>query len=112
MSEDTRASMIGALWFFSTIALVALFISAGIQGELTLWHVLLACVILALTVVATPLLFRWTAIQVEEGKSKRRTLNMMLNDLNDDELLELKQRLDTADTFDYVGDDGELVLRD
>ena len=116
MSEDTRSNMIGAVWFFATITLVALFISAGVQGELTFWHFVLACVILGLTVAATPLLFRWTAQQADGEKSKRPDFDTMLSDMSDEELLELKQRLEMldpeqTDTLDYVGDDGELVMR-
>ena len=49
-------------------------------------------------------------------KSKRERIDNMLRDMSDNELLELKQRLSTGEMnddniLDYLGDDGELVLR-
>jgi hypothetical protein len=117
MSEESRSTLVFVLWLFSAIVLGALFISAAAQGELTPGHIGLAIVILALAVVGTPYIIR----QRDESdtgreKAKRRRLDSLLRDLDDDELVELKRRLSEANAgedtvVDYVGDDGELVGR-
>ena len=116
MSEDTRASLTGALWFFATLALIALFISAAAQGELTPGHIVLAVVILALAVGATPVILRWKDSEAQPDKAKRQRIDSLLRDMSDEELLELKRRLSDGDlsqeeTLDYLGDDGEMVWR-
>jgi hypothetical protein len=112
MSEDTRATLTGGLWFLSAFVLVALFISAAAQGELTTAHIVLASVILALAVIASPILLR---MKDSDEKSKRR-VDRVLDDLSDEELIELKRRLAGVDEragsiADYLDDDGELVRR-
>jgi hypothetical protein len=115
MTEETRATLTGGLWFFSMLALVALFISAAAQGELTLAHVLLAAVILGLAIAGTPYLLNFKGADAE--KSKRRRIDSLLSDQSDENLIELKQRLSDVDAGDKVsvdsllGDDGERVLR-
>jgi hypothetical protein len=116
MSEDTRATLTGALWFCSALVLGALFISAAAQGALTLGHVVLACVILALVVTGTSFLLRRIESETPHTKVKRERLDKLLRNLSDEELAELKQRLsdvdlDEATSIDYLGDDGELVRR-
>lgn len=116
MSEDARASLTGALWFLSALVLVALFISAAAQQELTTAHLVFASVILALAVVGTPLLLRWKGSDAQQAKNKRQPVDRLLHDLSDADLIELKQRLADLDERDeavagYVGDDGELLRR-
>jgi membrane protein implicated in regulation of membrane protease activity len=114
MSEESRSTLTFVLWLFSAIVLAALFISAAAQGELTPAHVALASVILALAVAGTPYILRMKEGDAQQEKSKRR-IDGLINNLNDDELVELKRRLadveDEAPLADYVGDDGELVRR-
>ena len=117
MSEDNRTMLTGGLWFLSAVVLVALFISAAAQGALTPWHIFLVFVFLGLAVAGTVFLSRTANIGAQETKAKRGRLDNMLDDLSDDELIELKRRLSQVDTsegtiLDYVGDDGEMVLRD
>ena len=110
MTEESRSTLTFALWLFTGVVLVALFISAAAQGELTPAHVVLASVLLGLAVVGTPLILRMKA---SDEKPKRR-VDALLDNLSDDDLLELKRRLaDVEDEplADYVGDDGELVRR-
>jgi hypothetical protein len=108
MSE--RTFLTGLLWFLSALVLGALFISAGLQGELTAGHLGFASVLLCLVAIATPLLLRLKDDEAKVVKSKRRRIDHMLRDMNDEELVELKQRLSTDDTvLDYLSGDGELV---
>ncbi len=114
MSSDTRASLMGGLWFCSALALAALFISAAAQGELTLGHVLLAFMLLGLAIAGTPYLLHLQLGENGQEKTKRRRVDTMFRDLSDTELIELKQRLaevefDEAMPLDRLGDDGELV---
>jgi hypothetical protein len=116
MSEDSRATLTGALWFFSALALVALFISAAAQGELTSGHILLAFTILGLAVGGTPFLLRMKDSSAEQDKMKRRRLDNLLRDRSDEDRFELKRCLadvddNEASILDLVGDDGELMRR-
>jgi hypothetical protein len=111
-----RTFLTGMMWFFSTIVLAALFISATAQGELTIGHLAFAFAILALVIIATPLLARWKEGEKSLEKSKRQRIDTMLRDMSDEDLLELKQRLSTGsineeNILDYLGEDGELVVR-
>lgn len=116
MSEDSGSTLTGGLWFFSTIVLAALFISAAAAGELTAMHVLLALVILSLAVVGTVYLFRSIHHNTQDEKTKRQLIDSLLGTMSVDDLSALEQRL-TEHKFreeslgDYLGDDGELVRR-
>ncbi len=115
-SKETRIASIGGLWFLATLALSAVFLGAGLQGELTLVHIVFACAILALACIATPILIHWFNSNSDVVKAKREKIDTMLRDMSDDELMELKQRLSDGDYSDeslleYVSDDGELVFR-
>ena len=114
MSE--RAFLTAVLWFFTSIVLGALFISATAQGALTMGHVSLALVILSLVVIGSIALSRWKDGTTELEKSKRQALDNILRDMSDDELIRLKERLATGNLDDeklleYMGSDGELVGR-
>jgi uncharacterized membrane protein len=114
MSE--RAFLIAILWFFSSIVLGALFISAAAQGELTILHSSLALAIIALVVFASLLLTRWKSSETEEQKAKRQHIDTLLRDMSDEQLVTLKKRLasgelDDEQFSDYLESDGELVGR-
>jgi hypothetical protein len=116
MKEETPATLTIGLWFLSAIVLVALFISAAAQGELTPSHIVFASILLGVAVVGTPLLLRRKGSAEEQDKQKRQRIDSLLSDLSDDDLMELKHRLADLDSgeppvVDYVGDDGELVMR-
>lgn len=116
MSEENRAILTVGLWFLSAAALVALFISAAAQGELTPGHITLTLLILTLAVIGTPLILRWKDTEPAQEKAKRQHMDRLLRDLSDEELLELKQRLADVDDretsiSDYLDDDGELGRR-
>lgn len=116
MSEETRGTLFIGLWFLSAVVLAALFISAAAQGELTPGHMVLAFVVLALAVAGTLFVSSQKNAEVQETKAKRRRLDNLLHNLDDDDIAELKRRLldvDDRETLlsDYVGDDGELNLR-
>lgn len=110
-------SVILIMWFLATVMLAALFIGAGLQGEFTLFHTVFASIIFVLALIGTPLAyFGLREEEIDTAKAKRERIDMMLRDMSDDELLELKQRLSTGDysedsLLDYVSDDGELVMR-
>ncbi len=111
--SDNRDSLLTGLWFFSAVVLVALFISAAAQGVLTPAHVALAAVILAVAIGGTPYLLRVSS----QEKSKQRGVDSLLHEMNDADLMELKQRLSDLDSdrvkvLDRVGDDGEMVWRE
>jgi membrane protein YdbS with pleckstrin-like domain len=114
MSEDNRVALTAVLWFFSALAIGAVFISAGIMSELTVGHLAIALVILALDVVATPILLRWKG-ETEQEKAKQHRIDTLLGDMSDEELVELKKRLSGGDFNDghvaALGDDGELIRR-
>jgi hypothetical protein len=115
MSEQSRVQLIGVMWFFTGIALAALFISAAAIRELTTGHIAIAFAILGLVGIASPFLLRWKGEESAQEKSKRR-LDRLISDMSDDELVELKRRLSGVDlsddlVVDSVGDDGELVRR-
>lgn len=113
MSENETS---GALWFFSSLVLGALFISAAAQGELTPGHIVLAFVILGLAVAGTLYFSFWKDSGKRKTKAKRQRIDSLLRDMSDEERFELKQRLADGDfhdetVVDHVGDDGELVWR-
>lgn len=116
MSEENQGILTIALWFLSAIVLAALFIAAAAQGELTSAHVALASVMLILATIGTVTIWRMKKTETgetQEEKAKRRRLDNLINDLNDEELAELKHRLTGNDTqeenlMDYLGDDGEI----
>ena len=116
MKEDNGTALIGALWFFSAVVLAALFISAAVQGALTLGHILLTFVILGLAVTGTVYLF---SVATDVGfveKRKRDVTDRLLENMSDAELMELKRRLSDVEVSDsplteYISDDGELVAR-
>ncbi len=108
MSEESRSTLTFVLWLFIGVVLVALFISAAAQGELTAGHLAFASVLLTLAVVGTPFILR---MKGNDEKPKRR-VDALLDNLSDDDLLELKRRLSDVDEEPhYLGDDGELVRR-
>ncbi len=117
MNEETRPTLVIALWFLSTIVLAALFISSGIMGELTSAHILFAVAILALAVAGTAFILRKDndrGAQAEKVKGMRNY--DMLRSMSDDELIELKRRLSDIELNEVIGmntlgDDGELVQR-
>lgn len=116
MSEETRGTLFIGLWFLSAIVLAALFISAAAQGALTPGHMGLALVILGLAVAGTLFVSSQKNAEAQETKAKRRRIDNLLHNLDDDDIAELKRRLAEADDqdaalTDYVGDDGELKLR-
>jgi hypothetical protein len=117
MSEDPRrGSLVGALWFFCALALVALFISAAAQQELTRGHIMLTVLIIGTAIVGTPFILRWADLETQPTKAKRQPIDSILRDMSDEEILELKQRLldgdfHEADIVGFLGDDGELVQR-
>lgn len=112
MSEESRSTLIFILWLFTAVVLVALFISAASQRELTAGHLAFASVLLAIAAAGTPYILRQPII----GEKPKRRVDALLDNLSDDDLLELKRRLsdireDEAPLTDYLGDDGELVRR-
>lgn len=116
MDSENRSELAGVLWFFSAITLVGLFVSAAIQGELTVAHIVFAAVILVLAVGGTIYFLRGKEAVSQPEKSKRQRLDTLLGDLSDEDLIELKRRLETVDTphtplAEYLGDDGELIQR-
>lgn len=116
MTAENRAMLIFILWLFSALVLGALFISAGMQGELTGAHTALAFTIIAAAIVGTPFLLRTTVNETGSEKVKQHRIHTVLRDLSDDEVAELRKRLMDADQDDEalrtaLGDDGELVRR-
>ncbi|NDJ63096.1 MAG: hypothetical protein GYB67_18395 [Chloroflexi bacterium] len=116
MSDEQRASLTGGLWFFSALALMALFISAAVQRELTFGHVVIAFVILALDVVGTVYFSSLRTREAAQDKAKGQRIDGLLHDLSDEELIILRQRLLDVDPqretiANYLEDDGELALR-
>lgn len=117
MDEETRATLIGALWFFSAVILSALFIGTGIgTGEFTGGHFALALVILGLAVSGTTYFLVWAKEDTVQEKPKRHGMDRLLDDLSDAELMELKRRLSDVEVIeqpivDYLSEDGELVGR-
>ncbi len=116
MSEDRGSSLIGGLWFFSAAVLVALFISAAAQGELTRGHIVLALLIMGVAISGTLFFSSRQAGDSLSTRAKRKRVDTLLRDMSDDELFELKQRLANGDfsdvsILDHLGDDGELVWR-
>jgi membrane protein implicated in regulation of membrane protease activity len=116
MPSENRSELTGVLWFFSAITLVGLFVSAAIQGELTAAHIAFAFVVLVLAVAGSIYLLRTKENTPEQEKSKRQRIDSLLGDMSDEDLVELKRRLEAVDTPEtpltqYLGDDGELVRR-
>jgi thiol:disulfide interchange protein len=113
LSKETYAPF---LWLFATIVLATLFISAGVQAQLTAGHIMLALVILTLTGVTTAFLLRQTYDDTQQ-KSKRESIDNMLRDMSEKELSELRKRLSDGAyneelPLDYlVDDEGKQVQR-
>jgi hypothetical protein len=115
MSEQNRATATVGLWVLSAIVLSALFISAAAQGELTPGHMLLAFVILACAIGGTVFTMLWKGSEQQE-KAKRQHIDSLLHDISDEELIELKRRLEDArfddvTEVDPLDDSGEARLR-
>jgi len=116
MSEEIRGTLTIGLWFLSAIVLAALFLAAGLQGELTSAHVALASVMLVLATGGTISIWRMKDGETQNEKSKRRHLDSLLRDLSEDDLVELEHRLidrnsDKESIMDYLDDDGEIRQR-
>ena len=114
MSEKTYLTSM--LWFLSSLVLIGVFVSAGMQGELTLLHIIVAFTILVLSSIATPFLLRMKDSGTQQEKSKRERIDLLLRDMSDEDLVHLKQRLADGDfseetLLDYLTDDGEMVMR-
>jgi hypothetical protein len=69
MSEESRSTLIFILWLFTAVVLVALFISAASQRELTAGHLAFASALLAIAAAGTPYIMRQPIIG---EKPKRR----------------------------------------
>jgi hypothetical protein len=111
MDQESRGNLTIALWFLSAVMISALFISAAAQGELTSGHIQLAIAMLVLATFGTIAVWRGNYGGTQEEKTKRSRVDSLLNDLSDDDLLELKQRLSDVDgepSVHTIGDDGEL----
>lgn len=114
--KEMQFMAVSIIWFGFVILMVALFIAAGLQGAFVLPHYIFAGFILALALFGTGMVVRWIWQTNDVTKAKRERIDMMLRDMSDNELFELKQRLMdgtvTDDTLlDYVSDDGELVFQ-
>jgi hypothetical protein len=114
--SETRATLTIGLWFLSAIVLAALFIAAAAQGALTSSHVALASVMLTLATVGTITIWRMKDSESQSEKTKRRRLDNIIEDLSDDELDELKNRLkdnsiEKTNITHYLDDDGEIRQR-
>lgn len=114
MSQNDRTELIWGLWAFTTGLLALLFISAAVQGELTPGHIFLAIVLLGLAVIGTPFLLGDE--NTAKGKAKRQSIDSLLQDMNYEDYIKLKQRLSNdavreETVADYMSDDGELVSR-
>lgn len=115
-SQESRTMLIGTLWFFSALVLIAIFVSAAAQGELTVGHMLMVSVMLGLAIAGTLFVHFTTRAESEESKAKRQNLDKLLRRLSDEDLMALKERLSDDDfhrepTLDRISDDGEMVMR-
>jgi|GEM_PF-3996299 len=96
--------------------------------EMAGWGVLLALILMIPAIVFTALLWTWERISgvaehrmqsvaEHSAKRKRRSMDNLLNDLSDDDLMHLRNRLEEGkiqDNMHYnqgISDDGELVYR-
>lgn len=120
MPTEYRIASIGGMWFLATIALSAVFIGAGLQGELTTLHIVFASTIFLMGIIGTLFLLRWfnkfSDSETDIAKAKRQRIDDMIRDMSDEDLVELKKRLSDGDIedeelLDYVSEDGELVFR-
>jgi hypothetical protein len=116
MSAENRATLIFILWLFSALVLGALFISAGMQGELTGAHTAIAFTIIAAAIIGTPFLLRTTVNEAGSEKAKQHRIDTVLRDLSEDEVAELRKRLIDSESDEEalrtaLGDDGELIRR-
>jgi choline-glycine betaine transporter len=116
MTENNRVTLTIGLWFLSAGVLVALFLSAAAQNELTTAHIVFAFTLLALAIAGTVFLFRGANSENEQEKTKRHRIDRVLSDMSDEELMELKQRLSDRDfnagtSLASLGDDGEMLRR-
>lgn len=114
--NETRPTLLIAIWFLSTIVLATLFISAGIMGDFTTAHIFFATVILALAVAGTGIILRWKDNDQRAPQEKAKGVRTydLFNNMSDDEILELKRRLSDVDLSqatlaNTLGDDGEIV---
>lgn len=117
MHEDNRTALTGGLWFVSSLALCALFISAAAQSELTAGHIILAGIILTLALSGTIYLLHLEPADANREKAKREGIHNLLRDMSDDDLAELRQRLkedqDAPEPLlELSPHDGELIRRD
>lgn len=113
MTEERRDVLTIGLWFLSAIVLVALFISAGLQGELTAAHLAFASVMLLLATVGTVTLWRMKDSVTQYEKSKRHEHDAYFHDSHADEHTGLDHHLieenaDHESMSTYLDDDGEI----
>lgn len=117
MKDDNRTGLTMILWIMTGVALAALFISAAAAQSLTILHGLIALAILAASAGGTFATWK-VQFQEEDGvvKAKRQRIDQIIQDLSDDELVALKQRLSDGDysetsILDFLNEEGELVGR-
>ena len=95
--------------------------------EMAGWGVLLALILMIPAIAFTGLIWTWERISgvannrmqsmtEQAEKRKRNRVDSVLNDLSDDDLRRLRDRLSDSERederiFDHVSDDGELVYR-
>ena len=116
MTEERRGVLTIGLWFLSAIVLVALFISAGMQGELTAAHVAFASVILLLATAGTATLWRMKDSPLDYEKSKRVEQDTFFHESHIDDFASIDHHMIENETNNdaiktYLDDDGELTLR-
>ncbi len=117
MSDDNRTGLAMMLWVMTGIALSALFISAAAAQSLTIMHMIIALIILAVSAGGTYVVWTVNFRSDDYGaKVKRERIDEIIKDLSDDELMALKRRLSDRDytetsILDFLNEEGELVER-
>lgn len=112
---NVRLTTIRYIWTANAIAMALLFISSIFSGGLSVAHVILGVVIALVAFVSTAVV--WgddpETDTAAAAKAKRSRVDVLLDNLSDEDLDTLRERLidRSADDSYGVGDDGELVRR-
>ena len=111
MSNDNRVQITAVVWIAMAIALFGLFISGLGDAGLTVIHLMMATLILAVPSAITGLIWGWwgpgvaadeAQNEAQSEKVKRERIEEVLRNLSNAELVALKKRLQSNEINDDV----------
>ena len=112
MSERSRITLMRSLWFISALTLGAILIGAIGLGGATTWLIALSVAVLSLATLGTVTILRLDDDYALE-KAKRTAVDTMLQDMTNEDLQALRQRLSDEQSLRQTNrdhlEDGEEI---